>query len=239
MMSRSQPVALCMFVGLSLGLGGCGGHDDASKNAPANVATASQWSLTGEHKDGGAAAPTLADGPDVCFRAIAKHLGADTKVSEITSFFSSGSAIDSNASKPKGEMTTCTVQYQSPTDPRKLVSTSMNVASGAFAPPTPVEITVAGGDAAKFRLEDYLIPLSKINAAALKAIMDGQKASMDGIYSQYAWSGVRLSSPGAFSDVHTLRLDIEGRLKSNDIKEGGYASITTDGKTITTNFLKP
>jgi len=69
--------------------------------------------------------------------------------------------------------------------------------------------------------------------------MDAQKAKLGGVYSRYAWSGVRLSAPGAFSNTHMLRLDLTGRLKSNDIKEDGYASVTTNGKTVTVNYLAP
>lgn len=182
---------------------------------------------------------SLADGPDVCFRAVAKQLGADAKVSEVTSFFSVGKEIDPSADAPQGAMTTCTVQYQDPDDARKLLETSMDKSTGAFPPPRPVEITVMGGDASQFKLEDHLIALSRLNPAGLRAIMDAQKGPMSAIYGKYAWSGVRLESPGAFDAGHTLRLDIEGRLASNDIKDGGYASISIDGKTITRNYLKP
>jgi hypothetical protein len=160
-------------------------------------------------------------------------------VSELTSFFSAGKDIDPSASASQGEMTTCTVQYQSPADPRKLLEVSMDTNAGTFSAPRPVEITVMGGDASKFNLEDHLIALSQVNAAGLKAIMDGQQAGMDKIYSKHAWSGVRLEAPDAFDPKHTLRLDLDGRLASNDIKGGGYASISTDGKTISRNLLKP
>ena len=52
-------------------------------------------------------------------------------------------------------------------------------------------------------------------------------------------SGVRLSGPDAFSRTHTLRLDLDGRLAANDIKDGGYASVSLDGKRITANHLMP
>ena len=222
-----------MTIVLALGLVACGSRNDASN---ASFATGK---VAGPATQTAAAAPNLAQGPDLCFRAIAKLLGADAKVSEITSFFSAGSDIDSSDTKPKGEMKLCTVDYQDPSDPRKLLSTSLDVATGVLAPAKPVEITVAGGDAATFKLEDYIIPLSKVDPAALTAVMTAQKARLDGIYSHYAWTGVRLSAPGPFSDKHTLRLDITGRLASNDIKGSGYASVTTDGKTITADHLKP
>jgi hypothetical protein len=225
---------------LSLALSACGGK---SEDSDAAAAMQQAGAMTGAPVSGGAAAkvaaPTLAQGPDVCFKAIAKHIGANTKVSEITSFFSSGPEIDSSSTEQKGQLTTCSVQYQNPDDPRKLLGTRLDIASGQFDKPAPVEISVSGGNAAEFKLDDYLIPLSQLNPAALTAIMDSQKARLSGVYGKYAWTGVRLSSPDAFSQTHTLRLDVEGRLASNDIKESGYASITPDGKKITTNYLLP
>lgn len=239
-MPKARIRSLCVLVGCSISLVACGGKEDTSQNtslsagnSQASMMIASSFPGSGKSKF------TLADGPDVCFRAAAKELGDTAKVSELTSFFSLGKDIDPMASAPSGEMTSCIVQYQSPQDPRKLQEVSMDVTTGSFGPPRPVEITVMGGDASEFRLEDHLIALSHVNAAGLKAIMDGQKASMDQVYGKYGWSGVRLQSPDAFDSKHTLRLDLDGRLASNDIKKGGYASISTDGKTIRRNFLKP
>jgi hypothetical protein len=185
------------------------------------------------------AARNISQGPDVCFRAISKHLGPDAKVSEINSFFSSGKEIDSSDDEPQGQLTVCSVQYQDPADARKLLSTSLNMRTGKFAAPSPVDITVSGGDASEFKLADYVTPLAQVNAAALAPFMEAQKGPMSKIYSRSAWSGIRLMSPGAFSDVHVLRLDIDGRLATNDIKESGYAEFTTDGKTLKENNLKP
>lgn len=238
-MSKTQFFSLCLAAGCAASLAGCGDKTDASnaatsvRNAGAPTVTMPSLAGTGDPKF------SLADGPDVCFRAVVKQLGASAKVSELTSFFSVGKDIDPSASAPAGAMTTCTVQYQNPQDPRKLLEVSMDVKTGAFEQPRPVEITVMGGDAAKFNLEEHLIPLAQVNAAGLKTVMDGQQASMDKIYGKHAWSGVRLEAPGAFDPKHTLRLDIDGRLASNDIKDGGYASVSIDGKTIRRNFLKP
>ena len=238
MKSKLQPAALCMAVTLSLGLAACGSGDKAP-DAAATKAGEAPAATTDAAKSGANSIPTLAQGPDVCFRAIAKHLGADVKVSEITSFFSVGSDIDGSATEPAGQMTNCTVQYQNPDDPRKLLSIRYDDKTGSFGAPDPVEISVMGGNAAEFKLEDYLIPLSQINAAQLTSVMDAQKARLSGVYSKYAWSGVRLSSPGPFDNKHTLRLDITGRLASNDIKETGYASVTTDGTKISADHLTP
>lgn len=238
-MTKVQVRSLCVIVG-SLSLAACGGGEEGANTtaAAANIQAPKYAPLS---IGGGTPKFSLADGPDICFRQVAAKLGANAKVSELTSFFSVGKEIDPSAitSAPAGGMTTCTVQYQNPQDPRKLLEMSMDTKDGTFSAPRPVEITVMGGDASKFNLEDHLISLSQVNAAGLKAVMDGQKASMDKIFGKYAWSGVRLSSPGAFDPKHWLRLDIDGRLASNDIKESGYASIALDGKTINRNYLKP
>ena len=220
----------------ALALSACGGHKDAANTA---AAAAKQPDMPAGLTPAAASKPalTLADGPNGCFRAIAKQIGADTKVSEVSAFYSAGKDIDSNAYGQKGQLMICSAKYQSPTDPRKLVEVSMNQTTGAFDPPRPVEITVMGGDEAAFKLDDYLIPLSKVNAAGLTTVMDAQKAKLDSYYSSYAWSGVRLEAPDAFSSTHTLRLDIVGRLKSNDVKKDGYASVTVDGKKVTKDFL--
>ena len=241
-MSKPKLRSFCVLIACAVPLAACGGGKD---DGAANTVTAARTPPVFKAPKiamPGVETPrkfSLADGPDVCFRAVGKKLGADAKLSELTSFFSAGKEIDPSSMAPQGAMTTCTVQYQNPQDPRKLLELTMDAETGDFGQPRPVEITVMGGDASKFNLQDHLIPLSQLNVAGLKAVMDGQKASMDAIYSKHAWSGVRLESPDAFNGKHTLRLDLDGRLASNDIKGGGYASVATDGKTIVRNFLKP
>jgi hypothetical protein len=235
-MAKSVPAVVWILPALALGLSACGGGDKATEGSPEKAAAPSKAAAASA---AAASALNLAAGPDVCFKAIAKHLGADAKVAEITSFFSAGADLEGGSSdEAEGTMTTCKVDYQSPEDPRKLVSTSMDTKTGVFSEPQQMEITVMG-DAASFRLEDHLIPLSQINAARLTGIMESEKAKLAGVYSRHVWSGVRLMGPGAFSEVHTLRLDLEGRLAANDIKNGGYASVSVDGKKITANHLMP
>ena len=247
-MTLQRPAILLTAAALlSLGLGGCG---NSSGESGSNAASGELLDLEPSDEPGtatpgglasdGASAPalTLASGPDVCFREIAKEFGPDIKVSEVTSFFSAGEAIEGRSSEPRGQMTTCTVQFQNPSDPRKLLAATFNTRTGTFGPPTPVEITVMG-DAASFRLEDHVIPLSRVNAAALTGVMNAQEPRLKSVYGDFAWSGVRLSGPDAFSRTHTLRLDLDGRLAANDIKDGGYASVSLDGKRITANHLMP
>ena len=250
-MSQPLPaILLATATLLSLGLGGCGDSSGGGDNsdaidagnvelldiAPRGEAGAPPDGLEG----GGGSAPalTLASGPDVCFREIAKKFGSDVKVAEITSFFSSGQEIDGRSSLPRGQMTSCTVSFQNPSDPRKLLAASFNTRTGTFGEPNPVEITVMG-NAASFRLDDHVIPLNRVNAAALTGVMNAQEKRLKAVYGDFAWSGVRLSGPDAFSRTHTLRLDLDGRLAANDIKESGYASVSLDGKRITANHLMP
>ncbi len=236
-MAKLFPAAVWMLPALALGLSGCGGSDKAADGTPEKATTAAK--KVAAAASGSASALNLSQGPDVCFKAITKHLGAETKVAEITSFFGKGPELETTgSSEPEGTLTLCKVDYQSPDDPRKLVSTSMNMDSGEFGEPQQMEISVMG-DAASFKLEDHLVPLSQIDAAALTGVMETEKAKLSGVYSRYVWSGVRLMGPGPFSAKHTLRLDLDGRLASNDIKQSGYASVSLDGKKITANHLLP
>jgi hypothetical protein len=247
---RSKKLAIAVM--LTLALGGCGdpvgdwlkgkgkGDDKAAADAEKPAPFELNDSIGAPPDD---AAPgemlTLAMGPDICFRKIAERFGADVKVSEITSFFGGGDGLGGIVVSPRGQMTSCSVTFQSPSDPRKLLSSRYDTQTGSFSAPQPVEITVMGGNAADFRLADYVVPLSRVNASALTGVMHAQDARLKKVYSDYAWTGVRLSSPGAFSNTHTLRLDLDGRLAANDIKESGYASVSLDGKRITADYLMP
>lgn len=237
-MTRKFSIATCALSAFTLGLSACGGADSAPKDAPVKTSAAAQKSAP-VATPSNAVVFNLSQGPDVCFKAVAKHLGADTKISELTSFFNAGADLESSTpSEPQGTMTICKVDYQNPSDPRKLVSTTLDTKTGVFSEAQPMEITVMG-DAASFRLEDHLIALSQIDASALTGIMESEKTKLSGIYSSYVWSGVRLMGPDAFNNAHTLRLDVEGRLAANDIKNSGYASVSVDGKKITKNLLLP
>jgi hypothetical protein len=235
-MLKSRTILLGMTATLSFGLTACGGggDDKAAKESAAPKAA----EKTEAPAAAAATVANLSQGPDVCFKALAKHLGADTKIAEMTSFFSAGSAIDPSDDEPQGQMTICKAQYQSPDDPRKLLGIDMDTDTGTFGEPSPVEITVMG-NAADFNLEDHIVPLSSINAAGLTAIMDAQKAKIGSTFSSYAFTGVRVEGPGAFNSKHTLRLDIAGRIAANDIKHDGYASVSLDGKAITKDHLMP
>jgi hypothetical protein len=106
-MAKSVSAVTWMLPALALGLSACGGGDKAAEGSPEKTATPAKAAAAP------AAAPSglnLAAGPDVCFKAIAKHLGADAKVAEITSFFAEGADIEGGSSdEPVGTMTTCKV----------------------------------------------------------------------------------------------------------------------------------
>jgi len=242
--SRSSHLCLSLAsVAIAVALAACGKSASDAQGADADAASASSQGADDSAVAAAAAtpaftAPTLADGPDVCFKAIAAHLGADAKVMEVTSFFSAGSEINSSDREPKGQLTGCSVDYQDPANPKKLVGTRLDLNTGKFSEPHPIELNVTG-DAANFRLDDYLVALSQVDAAALAAQFEALRPQLEGVYSSYAWTGVRLQPPGAFSNVPTLRLDLDGRLAANDLKKGGYASISIDGKEVVRNNLLP
>src|SRR5690606_11011428 len=90
-----------LVAALALALAACGGGQDADANADAATDAAAAPAAAADADAGAAgvapafATPTLADGPDVCFRAIAQHLGADVKVSEISSRFDADGTLQS------------------------------------------------------------------------------------------------------------------------------------------------
>lgn len=226
-------VQTCLLgTALVLGLAACGDKatpsepDAATPTAPATPAAAAP-AAAAPAASTPAAGLTFSQGPDVCFRAVADALDPSTLVSEITSRFDAD-----------GRLQVCTVDYQNPADPRKLVGQRLDLATGRFSDPYDIELSVSG-DAASFRLEDYVLPLSQVNAAALPAVLEAQKPALDGVYGSYAWTSVRLMPPGAFSDTHTLRLDLDGRLAANDVRNSGYLSVSTDGGTVVANHLLP
>ncbi len=180
---------------------------------------------------------SLRDGIDICFNKVKEKLGDKAKVSTIRASFASGGEIDPRkAGRPQGMMTNCTVSYQNPEDPRKLLNMRMDSKTGEFNKPRLVEIKVMG-DPSKFDINDYLISLDRIDLSPLPAFMASQEKKLSEYYSKFAWTGVSLSAPGTFSKVHHLRVDVEGRLAVNDIKDSGYAGLSIDSKVINNNRL--
>ena len=223
-----SPVRNCLLgTAVALALSACGNNADTPAATAADAATDATSAPAVAAPPAQAQALTFADGPDVCFRAVADALDPATPVSEITSAFDD-----------EGRLEVCTVDYQNPADERKLVGQRLDPATGTFGEPYDIELSVSG-DAASFRLADYLVPLSQVDAAALAETIEGLKPSLEPVYSSYRWTRVRLESPGPFSEVHTLRLDLDGRLAANDVKNSGYASVSLDGRQVVRNHLLP
>lgn len=242
-MMRLRPAALCLAITLPFATSACG--DDGTEATDAPPAQPQQAQQAGQ-QDGeeqqAAVAATLADqGPGACFDLVRENLGKQTKVNEIDSNFSTGKDIDPQLIDPEdtpaaGTLTHCSVKYQSPDDPKKLVQANLDIDTGTFSDPQPLEITVMG-DAATFDLEDHLVALSQVDTDPVQGQMDQQQAKLDGVFSAHAWSGVSLTPPDAFSAVHLLRVDVAGRLASNDILDHGFLELSVDGATVVKDNL--
>lgn len=130
-----KPIAATAAFALAFTLFACGsGEATAPGTATGGTGAASDARLN------------LAQGPDVCFR----------KVADTGSMFSLGSDMDSAAMGPRGQLTICTINYQDPANPRQLLRKTLDVATGVFGAPQPVEIMVMGGNPADFDLEGRL-----------------------------------------------------------------------------------
>lgn len=154
----------------ALALGACRDRD-APTRAAAGTTTAAATAAP--------AMPTFADGLDVCFRTIAAHLPATTRVSEVMSSFAAGS------DPARSPLQLCTVDYQNPDDPRSLVGIRLDPATGRFSDPYAIELSIAG-NAADFRLDDVLVPLSQVDASPLAAVTEALRPQLEGVYSKAA-----------------------------------------------------
>ncbi|SIT35409.1 hypothetical protein BN2476_30044 [Paraburkholderia piptadeniae] len=169
-------------IAITTTLAACGEKDHAPQTVEKSADTASSVaSQTAEQSASSDDRETykysLSDGLDICFRKLKDKLGGNAKVSSIDSSFSEGKDIDSEQDAPRGALTTCLASYQDPSDARKLLRSRMNVHSGQFETPEPVEIDVTG-DASKFNLNDYVIALNRIDASPLQAFLDSRKLKL-------------------------------------------------------------
>jgi len=141
---------------------------------------------------------------------VAEKLGPNAKVSSVTGYFSPGKDIDLEGNiaddpdkpAPQGALMQCTVDYQNPQDAHKLLRMQMNVRTGEFGTPVPLEFQVS--DPAHFNLEDYLITLDKVGFAGVKQFMDSQAAIISKKFSKFAWDHITLDEPNTFSSKHTI-----------------------------------
>lgn len=179
------------------------------------------------------------DGPDVCLRKVVDKLGKETKVTSVKAFFGKGKAFKGLAAivTPKGVLNTCRAEYQDPQDAKKLLSIDMDAFTGEFKAPVPVQITVTG-NADSFKLDDYLIPLSKVDATAINTFLDSKKSWLGSYFSDYALNSVTLNEPGPFNDKHVLSVRMDGLLISNGINKYVTASFSMDGKRVIKDDFK-
>lgn len=218
-MFQSKPFRTVLLVSsLAFGLTACDAAQDMAGDL-ANVA--------------GAGEMNFADGFDVCFQAAKDKLDADTKVSDITTLFSPGTEVDPSESLEGGAVEICNIYYQDPEDPRKLVGISYNGYTKMFTGPDPVEVTVSG-DPEDFNLENYLIPLSEVDPAPLGKFLEDNAEQLNEKFSTYAWTNISFESDG---NSFEYRVGYEGRLKSNDVQDDGYALLAADGTTVKSNNL--
>lgn len=171
-------------------------------------------------------------GPDVCFRKIRDALGDDVKVTEIYSYFGEGDDLnDVDSVSPKGALISCSVRYQDPSNRNKLLERVMDVSSGEFGSPESADISVSG-DRATFRLDDHVLPISRIDLSSLKGFMATQEPTLMKQYSDYAWESVILAAPGSFNNDYAIRLGVVGRLRTNQIVDSSSAQLSLVGRVI-------
>lgn len=181
--------------------------------------------------------PTIAEAPDACFRAVAKQLGDEAKVSEIETRFSVGKEIWGGDVQPKGQMIMCRVLYQDPKQPSQMQNMSMDLATGRFNPPRPIEILWQGPGETKYDIEKDVVSLSQVRSVPIPPILESQEAALDKKFSHHAWSGVILSPPGPLSEHHSLKFVAKGLLATNGSMESSSVILGLDGKTVLRNEL--
>ncbi|MCD9004685.1 hypothetical protein LDO31_00270 [Luteimonas sp. XNQY3] len=219
---RTLAAPLALACALGLGLTACS-NDDPAASTPASS---------------NASVLTLDDGPDVCLRKLAETFGADVEIAELSSQFSAGDDISGLITGvPQGQLVTCSAKYRSPDDPRKLLSAQLDTNTGEFGEPRPVNITVMGGDASQFDLDQHVVALSQIDAAAIAGLMEARKPQLDSHYSAYAWKAVLVEGPRVTSPAHTLRLGLQGRLAANDVVDSRFLTVSIPGGEVVEDII--
>lgn len=248
---QTHPWALATALTIPLFLAACG--DDAQESAETTEEQAAQAQEdTQTSEDASAEAQTEAedtaawdvptvqsDGVAVCLDLVTEQLGTDIRVHEIASFFAAGPDLEDSISldepPAKGELTSCDIQFQDPDDENALLQQSLDMETGEFAGPQPMEIRYSG-DAAEFDLDDYVMDLSEVDASGIDDLVAQEEPAVDEVLSDFAWDGFWLSPPGPGSEVHELRLDVMGLLESNGLEVSGSLYLTPQGE-VTLNNL--
>jgi hypothetical protein len=184
---------------------------------------------------------TLADGPAACLTAYKEKIGQDFKILDFSTFYVLPETIDIKATSSYkgskgGEMKSCDIKIQDPTDEKKAVGYQMDMKTGAIKGPIPVEISVSG-DAESFKLNEVVYPAGGIDFAAIQGNIDALKPKLDAKYSVYQVSGIRMDSDLRTGKPHFL-VHIDGKLKGNDVKKNELITLSPDGKKVLGNSLK-
>lgn len=185
--------------------------------------------------------PTMDEaGPTVCFDLVNEQIGTDLRVHEITSFFALGPDLEdpdlaSGEAPPQGELDSCSIVYQDPDDELALLQRDLDLETGEFAEPVPLDLDV-WGDPAEFDLDDYVMDLEQVDVSGLGDLLNGEEAAFDGVFSDYAWDRVWLSPPGGTSAEHEVRVDVTGLLETNGVEASGSLFLTPQGE-VTLNNL--
>jgi len=180
----------------------------------------------------------LSDGVTVCMRQVKAQLGEEAKVAEILSYFEQTERLnDASVHHPgpkPGTLTSCRVDYQDPANPQKLLRQEMQMKTGEFSAPKPLEIHVSG-DAAKFNLNDHVSPIKKWNLDAVEKLVSAQSAAAEKKYSLYQIDSATLKID-PFNGRFVIRAAGNGRLKVNDVLEHNGVTVLVDGTKVTSAF---
>lgn len=184
---------------------------------------------------------SLTDGFDLCASKLKSKLGDAIKISDLSASYTVPDDISSVPSVHKvtkgGDLQHCDLKMQNPENAKKLVGYELNTQTDEIKGPIPVEITVRGGDAEKFNLNNSVFSIGSINFAAAQATVDGLKPKLEAKFSKYQISRVSVMQD-IFSGKAEIRVAIDGILKANDVKKNIWMTIAADGKKITAGEFK-
>lgn len=240
-MTKKRYAALALAVVVPLALAGCSTDAPAPADDTEAVPDAPAEAVEETTEPEPVAVPTLQDdGIDVCMRLAAEHLGADIKLLNLTTSFSGGEVLDERTIEiddppEAGDLTTCSLQYQDPADENKVIEQTYDAETEAFGDPIPVQLSVSG-NSGDFVLDDYVIPIGDVNAAAVADTIAQFSGTLDEQFSQWAWTSLYLEQPGAVDDGYTLRVFGDGQHRSNDMIGSMGITLAPNGADVVREF---
>jgi len=187
-------------------------------------------------QDQGASKYSLNDGVLVCLRQVKARLGDDAKVAEVSSYFHKPEKLEDRGmdqAKP-GALRSCRVDYQDPANPNKMLRQDMQVKTGEFSDPKPLEISVIG-DKAKFNLSDHVVPIKMWNLDAVDKLISAQSPAAEKVFSVYQLDSANLRM-NTIKGHFEVTVGFAGRLKGNDLLESKGVGVLPNGTKVTTAF---